>query len=251
MRKILFSVMAAAASATSLSGPLVEAYTGNYNLKLLSDIVHVNFGYNFDFGYAVATDSVFVEEDEFGPRIVDNFIQVELNSEANLIFDLNLMGYHLCSFKLNIVPLKVVPLWFSLYHTHPARVAHDGILDLYTEVGYELHLGELQLKRFFSNLLPKVSFMDYIIKTTNFIIPSMPKDIKISSAVPNGWAQERDPAQDAHWKDDPYLKFNILEFILETSNIAFQPAAPYFRINIIGGVPPKGDEEEEDSQPET
>jgi len=158
MRKILFSVLAAAASATSLSGPLVEAYNANYNLKLLSDAISANFGVTFDFAYAVTTDQLFVEEDEFGPRIVDNFVQVELNSEANLNFDLNLLGYHLCTFRLNIIPWKVVPLWFSLYHTHPARVAHDGILDVYTEVGYELHILEFQLKRFFSNLLPKVKF---------------------------------------------------------------------------------------------
>jgi hypothetical protein len=161
MRKILFSVLAAAASATSLSGPLVDAYSATYNLKLLDDIINTNFGFNFDFWYAVTTDQHFVEEDEFGPRIVDNFVQVELNSEANLNLDLNLLGYHLCTFRINIVPWKVVPLWFSLYHTHPARVAHDGILDVYTEVGYELHILEFQLKRFFSNLLPKVRIFNF------------------------------------------------------------------------------------------
>lgn len=188
MRKILFSLMAAAASALTVKDTIVSAAAHNLNYAFLNNAVSVNFGYNFDFWYALVTDQKFVEEDEFGPRIVDNFIQVELDTEANLMFDLNLMGYHLCSYKLNVVPFKVVPLWLSLYHTHPARVAHDGILDVFTEAGYELHIAEGQLKHFFSTLFPKVSIMDYILQKTNFIIPSLPKDINIATAAPNGWA---------------------------------------------------------------
>lgn len=68
-------------------------------------------------------------------------------------------------------------------------------------------------------MILKVSFMDYILGNTKFLIPSMPKDYKISSATPSGWAQERDSSQEIYMKDDPYLKFNALEFFLDAMDL--------------------------------
>jgi hypothetical protein len=68
-------------------------------------------------------------------------------------------------------------------------------------------------------MILKVSFMDYILGNTKFLIPSIPKDYKISSSVPNGWAHERDISQEIYMKEDPYLKFNALEFFLDAMKL--------------------------------
>jgi hypothetical protein len=116
MRKILFAVLAAVASAATHKNKLVSWENSDVLFADADPATKFSLSYSadFDFGYAVTND----QEPAAGDMIVDNWIQFELWSEANIGFNLNLFGFHVCQVNVAIEPFKIVPLWFSLYNTH-------------------------------------------------------------------------------------------------------------------------------------
>jgi hypothetical protein len=72
------------------------------------------------------------------------------------------MGLHICDVNVNIMPLDIIPLWFSIYNTHPYRVLNGDELNIFTQMGYGLRAGEVQLQYVFSNFLPSVSLSDFL-----------------------------------------------------------------------------------------
>ena len=124
MRSILFAAIAALASAASHKGKLVSVANEIpvFADKIPAQKYYLSVSYDFDFGYSFETDQWFSAEDSDGPLIVDNFVQFVLWSEANIGFTLNLLGLHIADINVNIVPFKIIPLWFSIYHTHPYRL---------------------------------------------------------------------------------------------------------------------------------
>ena len=113
------------------------------------------------------------------------------------------------------MPFKIIPLWFSIYNTHPYRVAKGDINDLYlfTEIGYELHAGEVQLQYVFSNFLPSVSLYDVLFDNAQPlpVNPLTETVTDINDRTDAGWHYSSGKED---FKDDPYFKFNALEFIL-------------------------------------
>ena len=236
MRKILFATLAALASAASHRGKLVSL---SNEVPILADAdpatkYYLSVSYDFDFGYGLATDQEPAADDGVnGPLIVDNWVQFELWSELNIGFTLNLLGFHIGDFNVAIEPLHIVPLWFSLYNTHPFRVFKGDDLNIFTEMGYELHAGEVQFQYVFSNFLPKVSLYDVLFEDAaplpDNAITATPLDINARADA--GWDYT---SSKEDFKDDPYLHFNALEYILGETGSTFQPAGPYFRLDIVG-----------------
>ena len=216
MRKILFAALAALASAASHKGKFVSV---SNEIPILEDdtpaqIYYLSVSYDFDFGYGFETAQEDAADDGVnGPLIVDNWVQFELWSDANIGFTLNLLGLHIADINVNIVPFKIIPLWFSIYNTHPYRVATDGELNLFTEIGYELHALEVQLQYVFSNFLPSVSLYDVLFDNAA-PLPVNPLNAvtDINDRTDAGWHYSSGKED---FKDDPYFKFNALEFILE------------------------------------
>ena len=216
MRKILFAALAALASAASHKGKFVSV---SNEIPILKDttpakIYYLSVSYDFDFGYGFETAQEDAADDGVnGPLIVDNWVQFELWSDANIGFTLNLLGLHIADINVNIVPFKIIPLWFSIYNTHPYRVATDEKFNLFTEIGYELHALEVQLQYVFSNFLPSVSLYDVLFDNAA-PLPVNPLDAvtDINDRTDAGWHYSSGKED---FKDDPYFKFNALEFILE------------------------------------
>jgi hypothetical protein len=134
---------------------------------------------------------------------------------------------------VKIVPFKIIPLWFSIYNTHPSRVAKGADLNIFTQMGYELHAGEVQLQYVFSNFLPKVSLFDALFDGKSAlpvnILTETVTDINERESA--GWIYT---SEKEAFKDDPYIKFNLLEYILSYAGTSFKPQNQYFNIDIIG-----------------
>ena len=216
MRKILFAALAALASAASHKGKFVSV---SNEVAILKDATpaqkfYLSVSYDFDFGYGFETDQENVADDGVnGPLIVDNWVQFELWSDANIGFTLNLLGFHIADINVNIVPFKIIPLWFSIYNTHPYRVANGDELNLFTQIGYELHAVEVQLQYVFSNFLPSVSLYD-VHFNGDAVLPVNPLTetvTDINDRTDAGWHYT---SAKEDFKDDPYFKFNALEYIL-------------------------------------
>jgi hypothetical protein len=143
------------------------------------------------------------------------------------------LGLHISNISVNIVPFKIIPLWFSIYNTHPSRVAKGDALNIFTQMGYELHAGEVQLQYVFSNFLPKVSLYDALFDGKSAlpanILTETVTDINERESAGWNYTSEKEA-----FKDDPYLKFSLLEYILSYAGTSFKPQNNYFNIDIIG-----------------
>lgn len=236
MRKILFAALAALASAASHKGTFVSV---SKEIPVLFDAdpaqkYYLSVSYDFDFGYGFETDQEPVADDGVnGPLIVDNWVQFELWSDANIGFTLNLLGFHIADINVNIVPFKIIPLWFSIYNTHPYRVLNGDELTLFTQIGYELHAVEVQLQYVFSNFLPKVSLYDFLFEGAEPLpVNALTETITdINARTDAGWDYTSGKED---FKDDPYFKFNALEYILGETGSTFAPENFYLNIDIYG-----------------
>jgi hypothetical protein len=234
MRKILFAVLAAVASAASHRSSLVRWENENVLFRDASPATKFEFkiNYDFDFGYGVAADQEPAAEDFEGPLIIDNWVQFELWSDANFGFTLNLFGIHLCQVNVNLQPFHIVPWWFSIYHTHPARLAMGGPLHLFTEMGYELEVGDVQLQYAPSTLFPQVSILDFILGKGDILPSNIFKSVAdINARTDAGWEYM---SEIGDLKDDPYLYFSLLEFIFEAIQSPIDTAGAYFTIDLAG-----------------
>ena len=52
----------------------------------------------------------------------------------------NIFGYYSFAFNFNLVPLKLVPIWMSIYFTHPFYAIKKGVMNVFSEYGYEIAL---------------------------------------------------------------------------------------------------------------
>jgi hypothetical protein len=216
MRSILFAALAALASAASHKGTFVSV---SKEIPVHADAdpaqkYYLSVSYDFDFGYAFATDQEPAADDGVnGPLIIDNWVKFELWSDANIGFTLNLFGLHIADINVNIVPFKIIPLWLSIYNTHPYRVLNGDDLNIFTQLGYELHAGEVQLQYVFSNFLPKVSLYDFLFDGAEPLpVNALTETITdINDRTDAGWDYS---SAKEDFKDDPYFNFNALEYIL-------------------------------------
>ncbi len=89
--------------------------------------------------------------------------------------------------------------------------------------GYDFTLGDVQVYFYTNTLNPKVSLLDYFLGTTNYALPG---DITTStfSNMPNGYAWNQD---NTLYTADPYLNFNLGDWINENTEIAFVTEGEY------------------------
>jgi len=234
MRKILFAVLAAVASAASHKSSLVRWENENVLLSDASPATkyELKINYDFDFGYGFAVDQEPTGDDIDGPLVIDNWAQFELWSDANFGFTLNLFGIHLCQFNLNLQPFHIVPLWFSIYHTHPVRALQGSDLNLFTEMGYELHFGDVQVQYAPSTLLPQVSILDFILGNGDILPSNIFQAVAdINARSDAGWEYQSDIGD---LKDDPYLYFSLLDFLFEALQVPIDTAGAYFTLDLVG-----------------
>jgi hypothetical protein len=237
MRKILFAAIAAAvASAAGLKQRLVRY---DKEVVIFEDAnpatkYSLIMNADFDFGYGLAADQEPASADANGDNVLtDNWIQTELWSGANIGFTLNILGYSISTVNIAFTPFQIVPLWLSLYHTHPYRFLVDGEDPVATfQAGYELHFGEVQLQYGMSNLLPHVSLYDAFFNSGD-ITPAKPTlnvaDTTLSSYGNWDYFTELDSL-----KDDEYFHFNLLEWILTESGSTFEAYKAYTTIDLVG-----------------
>jgi len=97
MRKILLAaVIAAVASAANLKNRLVKwSDSLTFGDATPATIWQLDINYDFDVAYAIETDVEGANEDATTGlnTIVDNWVQLALNSEGNLGFVFNILGY--------------------------------------------------------------------------------------------------------------------------------------------------------------
>jgi hypothetical protein len=131
------------------------------------------------------------------------------------------MGLHICDVNLNIVPLEIIPLWFSIYNTHPYRLLIGEDLIISTEMGYGLRAGEAQLQYVFSNFLPSVSLSDFLFDGASAVPvnPLTETITDINARTDAGWDYT---SAKKDFKDDPYFHFNALEYILTETGSNFK-----------------------------
>ena len=130
----------AGVSALNHQGKLVSS-VGNEQVFGDPTIALVRLTYDFEFAYSLILTQDNIYEDENGvPSLIDNYLQAELWQEANAGISVNLFGFYHFAVNLNVKPFHLVPLWISLYTTHPFRWAQTGILNVFMETGYEVSL---------------------------------------------------------------------------------------------------------------
>ena len=132
------------------------------------------------------------------------------------------------------MPFKIIPLWFSIYNTHPYRILEgETPFNLFTQIGYELHAVEVQLQYVFSNFLPSVSLYDVLFNSGD-VLPVNPLTetvTDINDRTDAGWHYASGKED---FKDDPYFKFNLLEFIIKETGTSFKSAKEYLSLDILG-----------------
>ncbi len=187
-----------------------------------------------DFGYGLSMDQEAASPDVNGDNVVtDNWIQAELWSKAYVGFTLNVLGYSIANINIKFVPFHIVPLWLSLYHTHPYRFLVDGEDPVVTfQAGYELLIGKIQLQYAMSNLLPHVSLYDALFNDGDFI-PAKPTlnvaDGTLSTYENWDYFTELDSL-----KDDEYFYFHFLKWVLKESGSSFKPYKAYTTVDLVG-----------------
>lgn len=150
---------------------------------------------------------------------MDAWIQGSLWSNVDLYFNMNLLNMETLNVKFSLAPFKIIPLWASLYYTHPAAV-YQGTVDEFAaaiDFGYELHTGETSVSYYLNSLVPKVSLLDVAISGSTTYLPATPGDATANAAGINGWDWNVD-ANNA-WVAEPYFSFDLLQWLIDEGKV--------------------------------
>ncbi len=60
--------------------------------------------------------------------IIDNWIEGSLWSNVDLYINVNVLNLQELYIKVSLLPFQIIPLWASLYYTHPGAV-YQGVVD--------------------------------------------------------------------------------------------------------------------------
>ena len=240
MRNILFSVLFVAfALSKKLHQANVMSIEGSSTIfadASPASLYKIDFGYDFDVFYGAETGKTDFLAD-YVPDLavpatfeevamVDHYIQAYLESQANLWLEINILGAHFHGFNIAVTPLKIIPLWFSLYHTHLYRLLKEGDQPYVAiEMGYELHFGEAVVQQAMDSFLPDVSIVEAVTEQTPYY-PDNPiqEVVDIEDRQLYGWDWENDSYGEAgpSYEDDLYASWNLLDEILSNSDSSFE-----------------------------
>jgi hypothetical protein len=189
-----------------IGAALTFVNTKSASFDIMNDNVfgYLGVAYDFDFGYGTLTsfdvnNNTKLEEQSFG---------IGFYSNLDLYLSMNLFGRLVRNFKLETVPINIIPITATAAWTHPVSfslLGEDlkGLLDF----GYEVVIGDLQLYYFRNDLVPSISLLDYILGATNTIYPTTIFD----ASTNKGWAWSEN-SKDT-WISDPVVKFNLADYI--------------------------------------
>jgi hypothetical protein len=128
-------------------------------------------------------------------------------------------------------------VWASFYYTHPAAV-FQGIVDEFAaafDFGYEANIGNAAVLYYTNSLVPKVSLADFALGTTDFAVPAAPGTTFSSNAAGvDGWDWNVDA--NGVFVEEPYLQFNLLEWLNNEGKIEFDNYASYLMIPLVGEI---------------
>ena len=83
--------------------------------------------------------------------------------------------------------------------------------------------------------MPKVSLSDLALGTSTVAVPAAPGSTYASNANGvNGWDWNVD--QNGAWVEEPYLKFDLLEWLNSEGKIEFVNYASYLMIPLVGEI---------------
>ena len=216
MRKILLSMACLLATIVSAGKTSVMAKADSYTV--FSDLTKGFFtlGYAADFGYGANTGY----EVDADTNAVTASATAGLYSNFDLLANINLYGLFELNLKLAIVPVAVNPIVTSASWTHPLALSQGEEMTGLIDAGYSFTIGDVQAYYYINHLTPKVSILDYITGDSTNIIPG---DITTSTASsfapPAGFDWNSDRLTPNVWNADPYLNFNLGDWISENTDI--------------------------------
>jgi hypothetical protein len=166
---------------------------------------------------------------------MDAWVQGSLWSNVDLVLNVNLLDLEELSVKISFVPFHLIPMWSSLYYTHPAAV-YQGIVDEFAaalDFGYEVHAGALSVGYYHNSLVPKVSLSDYALGTSTVLYPEATGSTFASNVNGvKGW--DWNTPRTTVYTDEPYFNFDLLEYLNSEGKIEFESYASYLMIPLIG-----------------
>jgi hypothetical protein len=143
-----------------------------------------------------------------------------LYSGIDFVLDIELYGVFDLSVKLATVPFAVNPISTSASWTHPIALSQGEEMTGVINAGYDMTIGGVQVYYYLNHILPKVSILDYITGDSTTIIPG---DITTSTASslapPAGFDWNSDRLTPNVWNAEPYLKFNLGDWISENTDV--------------------------------
>ncbi len=212
MRKILFATIAYIASVVSAAKNSVMAFASSPSISIINDntLGTATFDYNIDFGYGFNTAISY--PDDSNVQLGATF---GLYSQVDLILKANIFGLGLYNLKVTLTPLALTPFNGNFQFTHPLAMATQGSqMDASVDLGYAITLGDISTYYYLNNLYPKVSILDWFIKSSTQYLPDLPASSYTGNAAGvNGWDWNIDENQ--AWVQDPYFKFNVGDLIAE------------------------------------
>jgi hypothetical protein len=115
---LLTAILATVGFASKVSVLSLNNQATPFNLNLDAAVGLVTGYYDINFGYGLESTIEQGEQD----GIMDAWIQGSLWSNVDLFFNMNLLNMETLNVKFSLAPFKIIPLWASLYYTHPAAV---------------------------------------------------------------------------------------------------------------------------------
>lgn len=85
--------------------------------------------------------------------------------------------------------------------------------------GYEYTIGDVEVNYYINNLMPKISILDYLLGDTNSLIPGDLSQSTLANIDAGIYPFGYDWNTDYPWVKDPYLKFNLGEWINQNTDL--------------------------------
>jgi hypothetical protein len=230
---LLTAILATVGFASKVSVLSLNNQATPIDFKLPTDVGTATAYYDINFGYGLEGS---IEQGD-QEAIMDAWIQASLWSNVDLTLNFNILNTEIFNLKISGTPFKIIPVWASFYYTHPAAV-FQGIVDEFAaaiDFGYELHTGEVAVNYFMNSLMPKVSLADLALGTSTVAYPGAPGSTYASNAAGvDGWEWNVD--NNGAWVEEPFLKFDLLEWLNTEGKVEIDNYASYLLIPLVGEI---------------
>jgi len=229
---LLTAILATVGFASKVSVLSINNAATPIDFGLPTDIGTATATYDINFGYGLEST---IEQGE-SEGIMDAWVQASLWSGVDLVFSFNILNTQLLDVKFSLTPFKIVPIWASFYYSHPAAV-YQGLVDAAAafDFGYEVSSGEIGVQYYMNSLVPKVSLADLALGTSTTAFPeALGNTFASNAAGANGWDWNVEP--NGAFVEEPFLKFNLLEWLISEGRVDFVQYASYLMVPLVGEI---------------